>query len=170
MDLGIEDKVALVLGAQQGVSGAGSPPRWPARAPGWRSRAAPREALERAAAEIDGEVSAFVADTADLERLGRLPAEVAEALGPVEILVTNTGGPPPGAALDAELDAWREAYDSLILAPRVLIGATLPGMRERGWGRIVNVGSSATREPIGRADALQLPPPGPGRLSEDARA
>ena len=55
----------------------------------------------------------------------------------------------PGGALDADVDAWREAYDSLVLAPRVLIGAVLPGMRERGWGRIVNVGSSSTREPIG---------------------
>ena len=55
-----------------------------------------RETLESAATEIEGDVTAFVADTADLERIERLPGEVAEALGPVEILVTNTGGPPPG--------------------------------------------------------------------------
>jgi 3-oxoacyl-[acyl-carrier protein] reductase len=66
----------------------------------------------------------------------------------VEILVTNTGGPPTGMALDAALEEWRAAYESLILAPRVLVEAVLPGMRERGWGRIVNVGSSSTREPI----------------------
>ena len=66
----------------------------------------------------------------------------------MEILVTNTGGPPPGAALDAGADDWRDAHNSLILAPRLLIGACLPSMRERGWGRIVNVGSSSTREPI----------------------
>jgi 3-oxoacyl-[acyl-carrier protein] reductase len=89
----------------------------------------------------------FEADTRDLDRLAQLPDEVAETLGPVEILVTNTGGPPPGQALDADLDTWREAYDHLVLAPRVLIEAALPGMRERGWGRIVNVGSSATIEP-----------------------
>ena len=64
------------------------------------------------------------------------------------ILVTNTGGPPVGLALDADAEEWRTAYESLILAPRLLIGAVVDGMRERGWGRIVNVGSSSTREPI----------------------
>jgi 3-oxoacyl-[acyl-carrier protein] reductase len=69
-------------------------------------------------------------------------------VAPIDILVTNTGGPPLGGALDHELEDWEQAYRSLVLAPRVLVGATLPGMRERAWGRIVNVGSSSTREPI----------------------
>ena len=90
----------------------------------------------------------FVADASDLDRLAALPGEVEEALGPIEILVANTGGPPFGGALDHELDEWESAYRSLVLAPRVLAGAVVPGMRERGWGRIVNVGSSSTREPI----------------------
>jgi 3-oxoacyl-[acyl-carrier protein] reductase len=106
------------------------------------------ERLEQAAAEIEGEVVPFAADTGDLARLARLPAEVEARLGPVEILVTNTGGPPPGGALDAGLDQWRDAYANLVVAPRVLVEAALPGMRERAWGRIVNVGSSSTREPI----------------------
>jgi 3-oxoacyl-[acyl-carrier protein] reductase len=104
--------------------------------------------LEEAAGEIGERATAFVADTSDLERLASLPAEIAGKLGPVEILVTNTGGPPLGGALDHELDDWEAAYRSLVLAPRVLVDAVLPGMRERGWGRIVNVGSSSTREPI----------------------
>jgi 3-oxoacyl-[acyl-carrier protein] reductase len=148
MDLGIEDRVALVMGASRGI-GRGIATALAREGARVAIASRTREALERAADEIDGDVVPFVADTADLERLGALPGEVADSLGPAEILVTNTGGPPPGLALDADLDAWREAYDSLILAPRVLIGATLAGMRERGWGRIVNVGSSATREPIG---------------------
>ena len=89
-----------------------------------------------------------MADTGDLERLTRLPAEVAERLGPVEILVANTGGPPLGGALDHDFEDWESAYRSLVLAPRVLVEEVLPAMRERGWGRIVNVGSSSTREPI----------------------
>ena len=109
-----------------------------------------RETLEAAAAEIEGDVTAFVADTADLERIERLPGEVAEALGPVEILVTNTGGPPPGLALDAELDAWREAYDSLILAPRVLIDATLPGCASAAGG---GSSTSARAPPASRSAA-----------------
>jgi 3-oxoacyl-[acyl-carrier protein] reductase len=107
-----------------------------------------REKLDEAAAEIGTEAVPFVADTADLDRLAALPAEVEEKLGPVEILVTNSGGPPLGGALDHEIDEWDAAYRSLVLAPRVLIGAVVPGMRERRWGRIVNVGSSSSREPI----------------------
>jgi len=107
-----------------------------------------REALERAVSEIDSEAVAFEADTSDLDRLAALPEEVESALGPVEILVTNTGGPPLGAALDNPLEEWEQGYRSLVLAPRILIAAALPGMRERRWGRIVNVGSSSVREPI----------------------
>jgi len=106
------------------------------------------ERLEEAADAIKGEVTPFVADATDLDRLAELPGEVEAALGPIDILVANTGGPPLGGALIHELDEWERAYRSLVLAPRVLAGAVVPGMQERGWGRIVNVGSSSTREPI----------------------
>ena len=147
MDLGIEGRVALVMGASRGIGRgiAGALAREGARV-AIASRSL--EHLERTAAELDGELVPFVADTGDLGRLAELPGEVADRLGAVEILVTNTGGPPVGMALDAGLDEWRDAYDSLVLAPRMLIEAVLPAMRERGWGRIVNVGSSSTREPI----------------------
>ena len=62
---------------------------------------------------MEGEVRIFPADTRDLERLRRLPVEVADALGPVEILVANTGGPPGGGALDNSLEEWEEAFRSL---------------------------------------------------------
>jgi len=147
VDLGIEGRVALVMGASKGIGHAiahalareGAKVALVSRS---------RERLEAAADRIEGETAAFEYDTAHLDRLPQLPAEVAETLGPVEILVTNTGGPPMGAALDHEIDEWRAAYDSLVLAPVLLIEAVLPGMRERGWGRIVNVGSSSTAEPI----------------------
>jgi 3-oxoacyl-[acyl-carrier protein] reductase len=104
--------------------------------------------VREAAAEIEGEVTPFAADAGDLERLAALPGEVEEGIGPVEILITNTGGPPGGGALDHGIDEWEAAYRSLVLAPKTLVEAVAPGMRERGWGRIVNVGSSSTREPI----------------------
>jgi 3-oxoacyl-[acyl-carrier protein] reductase len=149
MDLGIEGRVALVMGASKGI---GRGIATVLAREGARVAIVSRtlENCERAAAEIEGDVTPFEADTADLGRMAALPGEVAERLGAVDILVTNTGGPPQGEALDADLDQWRAAYESLVLAPRVLIGEVLPGMRERGWGRIVNVGSSATKEPIAR--------------------
>jgi 3-oxoacyl-[acyl-carrier protein] reductase len=147
MDLGIEQRVALVLGASRGIGRgiAATLAREGARV-AIASRTA--EALEEAASAMDGEVRPFAADTGDLRRMHELPAEVAEALGPVEILVANTGGPPGGGALDNSLEDWEAAFRSLVLAPRALIESVLPGMRERGWGRIVNVGSASTREPI----------------------
>jgi 3-oxoacyl-[acyl-carrier protein] reductase len=147
MELGIQGRVALVMGASKGIGRAiaAALAREGARV-AIASRS--RERIEAAATEIDGDVTPFVADASDLERLAELPGEVEAALGPIEILVLNTGGPPYGGALDHELDEWEIAYRSLVLAPRLLAGAVAPGMRERNWGRIVNVGSSSTREPI----------------------
>jgi 3-oxoacyl-[acyl-carrier protein] reductase len=147
VDLGIEGRVALVMAASRGIGRgiATSLAREGARV-AISSRSA--EALEQAADGIGGEVRSFAADTGDLERMRELPVAVSEALGPVEILVANTGGPPGGGALDNSLEEWEEAFRSLVLAPRVLIEAVLPGMRRRGWGRIVNVSSGSIREPI----------------------
>jgi 3-oxoacyl-[acyl-carrier protein] reductase len=147
MELEISGKTALVTGASRGIGRAvaAALAREGARvAMASRSRAR----LTEAAAELEGETAVLVADTSDLDRLAALPEEVEEALGPIEILVTNTGGPPLGGALDNPVAEWEQAYRSLVLAPRILIEAVLPGMRERGWGRIVNVGSSSVREPI----------------------
>jgi 3-oxoacyl-[acyl-carrier protein] reductase len=147
VDLGLDGKVALVMGASRGIGRgiAAALAREGARvAIAGRSL----ESLEEAGAHVDVDAKTFVADTGDLERMAALPGEVAEALGPVEILVTNTGGPPPGGVLDFHLAQWEAAYRSLVLAPLTLITAVLPAMRERGWGRIVNVGSTSTLEPI----------------------
>ncbi len=147
MDLGIEGRVALVIGASRGLG------RAIAEAlgrEGVRVALASRslEGLERVGGGMNAETATFAADTADPEALAELPGLVAEALGPIEILVLNTGGPPPGGALDASMDDWQDAYRSLVLAPLLLARACVPGMRERGWGRIANVSSTSVREPI----------------------
>jgi 3-oxoacyl-[acyl-carrier protein] reductase len=147
VELGLERRVALVMGASRGLGRAiaASLLREGARV-AIASRS--RERIEEAAAAVDGDVWPFVADTSDLDRLAGLPAEVEDALGPLDILVANSGGPPPGGPLDQGVGEWDLSYRSLVLAPRVLTGAVVPGMRERRWGRIVNVGSTSTREPI----------------------
>ena len=147
MDLGLDGRVALVMGASKGIGRgiAESLVREGARV-AIASRS--REQLDAVVEELGPDVAAFVADTGDLDRMRELPAEVEAALGPIDVLVTNTGGPPPGRALENSLEDWEEAYRSLVLGVRVLAEGVLPGMRERGWGRIVNVGSSSTVEPI----------------------
>jgi 3-oxoacyl-[acyl-carrier protein] reductase len=147
VDLCLECRVALVMGASRGI-GRGIAVALAREGARLAIASRSQEKLDEAAAEIGGRATPFVADAADAEGLAVLPGEVESALGPVEILVLNAGGPPLGGALDHDLDEWERAYRSLVLAPRVLAGAVVPGMRERGWGRIVNVGSSSTREPI----------------------
>jgi 3-oxoacyl-[acyl-carrier protein] reductase len=147
VDLGIEGRTALVMGGSRGIGRgiAGALAREGVRV-AISSRS--EESLRAAAEEIDGEVKVFPADSGDLDRLKELPGEVSGRLGPIDILVANTGGPPPGGALDNSLEEWEEAFRSLVLAPRVLLEGVVPGMRERGWGRIVNVSSTSIREPI----------------------
>jgi 3-oxoacyl-[acyl-carrier protein] reductase len=147
MELGIEGRTALVMGASRGIGRAIAEAL--ARE-GAKVVLASRSAddIEVAVNEIGGEAVGIAADSGDLDRMAALPGEVAERVGPVEILVANTGGPPLGGALDNDLDQWEDAYRTLVLSPRVLCEAVVPGMRERGWGRIVNVASTSIREPI----------------------
>jgi 3-oxoacyl-[acyl-carrier protein] reductase len=147
VDLGIAGRVALVLGASRGLG------RAVAEALGREGArvalaARSEEALVEVADGIAAETAVMAVDTGDEQAIAALTGRVAEALGPVEILVLNTGGPPAGAALEAEADEWLAAYRSLVLAPLALARDCVPAMRERGWGRIVNVASTSVREPI----------------------
>jgi 3-oxoacyl-[acyl-carrier protein] reductase len=147
MDLGIEGRTALVMGGSRGI-GRGIAAALAREGAKVAIASRTPEDLVKAARAIEGEVQVFGAETGNLEHLAGVPAEVEKKLGPVEILVTNTGGPPPGGALDNELEEWQAAYTSLVLAPRVLVEAVVPEMKKRRWGRIVNVGSSSTLQPI----------------------
>jgi 3-oxoacyl-[acyl-carrier protein] reductase len=147
MDLGIEGRVALVLGASRGIGRAVATELV---AEGARVAIASRsrEALDELATQIGATV--FEHDNAALDTVPSLVEAVTRALGPIEILVTNTGGPPASPdPLAQSTEDWEAAYRTLVLAPLALIRAVLPGMRERGFGRIVNVGSWTIREPLG---------------------
>jgi 3-oxoacyl-[acyl-carrier protein] reductase len=145
MDLGLEGRVALVTGASQGI---GLAIARALGAEGARVAVSSRspERIEAAAGQIGAR--AYVHDTNDLDGASALVGSVREDLGPVEILVVNTGGPPGGEPLDFTRDQWRAAHSELMLGPMALIEAALPAMRERGFGRILNISSTAAREPI----------------------
>jgi len=104
------------------------------------------EALALAAKELGrdgGEVLPFAADMADP---GSAAATIAQ-VGPVDVLVVNAGGPPPGGVLDVDDEQWRAASELLLLGPLRLARLVLPTMAERGFGRVVVVTSSAVRQP-----------------------
>jgi 3-oxoacyl-[acyl-carrier protein] reductase len=147
MDLGIGGRVALVTGASQGIGRAiaAGLVREGARV-AISSRSAER--IEATGSEIGA--TGLVHDSADLDAVPALVAAAEEALGGgIDVLVANTGGPPSGDdPLAFTREQWETAYRDLVLAPLALVEHVLPGMRERGWGRVVNVASVAVREPI----------------------
>jgi 3-oxoacyl-[acyl-carrier protein] reductase len=145
MDLGIKGKVALVTGASKGLGlGVATALANEGARVAISSRTAER--IEATAESIGAR--AFVHDAADTERAAELVAAVERELGPLDIVVANSGGPPASPdALGFTLAQWRDAYEMLLLGQISLVEAALPGMRERGWGRVLSLSSSVVREP-----------------------
>ena len=105
------------------------------------------ERIEATAAEIGA--TPFVHDSTDLDAVPGLLEGVEGELGPIDITIVNTGGPPMGPdPLAFTREQWEAAYRELVLGSMALVEAVLPGMRERGFGRIVSVASTSVREPI----------------------
>ncbi|MCI2398046.1 SDR family oxidoreductase [Aliiroseovarius subalbicans] len=147
MDLGLNGKRALVCASSKGL-GLGCARALAAEGVNLVMNARGVEALEASAAAIRNdfgvEVTAIAADITTEE--GR--ARVLQAAGAVDILVNNAGGPPPGLWTDWERDDFIAALDANMLTPIALIKALVPGMMERGWGRVVNITSQAVKAPI----------------------
>lgn len=161
MDLGLERRTALVLG---GGGGLGSAIATALAREGASVAVADirMEAAERAAgtvADRGGRALPLEWDLADLDVIPRQVARVEAGLGPVDILVAITGGPPPTPVSGQEPGTWRAHFDSMVLAVIAIADALLPGMRARGWGRIVTSTSSGVVAPIpnlGLSNALRL--------------
>ncbi len=145
MDLGLDGKVALVTGASQGI-GHGIAKELASEGARVAVSSRTEEKIEAAAGEIGAR--AYVHDTLDLDSAPALIEAVERDLGPIDILVTNTGGPPGGDPLEFTREQWEAAHRELVVAPIEMIELVAPGMRERGFGRVVSVSSSAAREPI----------------------
>ena len=152
MNLGLTGRVALVTGASKGL-GRGIAAALAAEGARVAITSRSPERIEATGTEI-GAALAVAHDAADLDGVDGLVGRVEDELGPVDVLVTNTGGPPPGPdALGFAREQWEQAYRTLVLFPLALVESVIPGMRERRFGRIVNVSSTAVREPI---DSLML--------------
>ncbi len=147
MDLGIAGKWALVCASSKGL-GKGCARALVQEGVNVVMTARGAEALEAAAAELrllgGGEVRTVAGDIATPE--GRQAALA--ACPQVDILVNNAGGPPPGDFRDWDREAWLKAVEANMLTPIELIKATVDGMAARGFGRVVNITSSAVKAPI----------------------
>lgn len=150
MDLGIEGKVALVAAASRGLGRACA---LALASEGAHVAICARGAerlreTEREIAACGVRVHATVADMARAEDVRRFVGEAAAALGEPDILVNNAGGPPPGPVDSFDDGAYRGAIELNLLSTIRLSLAALPAMRRRRWGRIVNITSSAAKQPI----------------------
>lgn len=150
MDLGLRDRVAFVAASSRGLGHAiatalaaeGARVALCARSPEIAERAA---ALGSAHGVDTMGIVADVSVPADVERA---VAEAERRFGGVDILVTNAGGPPPGPFEQHDADAWRKAIALNLESVVNLTRAALPGMKQREWGRILNVTSIAVKQPV----------------------
>lgn len=147
MDLGLKGKRALVCASSKGL-GFGCAEALAEAGVDLVMNARGAEALEAAAADIRSRYGVDVITVACDVTTEDGQAEVLEAAGDLDILVTNAGGPPPGMWSDWDRDDFIAALDANMLTPIALMKAVLPGMMERGWGRIVNITSQSVRAPI----------------------
>jgi 3-oxoacyl-[acyl-carrier protein] reductase len=161
MDLGLNGKTALVLGAGGGLGGA-------------IARTLAAEGARVVAADINAETAAqtvaaveaaggtAMALALDLGALGAIDAKIAEiesAFGGVDILVNNTGGPPPTPVSGQDPALWSKHFEAMVLSVIAITDRCLPGMRARKWGRVITSTSSGVVAPIpnlGISNALRL--------------
>lgn len=147
MDLGIKGKRAVVCASSKGL-GLGCARALAAEGADLVMNARGTEALDKAAAAIRADFGVdVVAVAADVTTPGG-QAAVTEAAGAADILVTNAGGPPPGMWHDWSREDFIKALDANMLTPIALMTALMPGMMERGWGRVVNITSQSVKAPI----------------------
>jgi 3-oxoacyl-[acyl-carrier protein] reductase len=150
MDLGIKNKVAMVLASSKGLGRAVAIELAKEGARVIIS-GTDKEALAATAAEIElvspGNVLPVACDITDEAQRKNLVKQGVAAFGDIEILVTNTGGPASGAFEQFSLDDWKHLYNLLFLSAVDIIQQVLPAMKEKGFGRILTITSVAVKQP-----------------------
>ncbi|TDV16400.1 SDR family oxidoreductase [Paraburkholderia caballeronis] len=161
MDLKISGRVALVLGAGGGL-GSAIAAQLAAEGASVALADVDDAALRASADRIEaagGRCARYVWDLADLGAIDAHVAAIERDLGPVDILVNNTGGPPPSAASGVASPVWAKQFEAMVLSVIGITDRVLPGMRARRWGRVITSSSSGVVAPIpnlAMSNALRL--------------
>jgi 3-oxoacyl-[acyl-carrier protein] reductase len=151
MELGLKNKVAFVAASSQGL---GKAVALELSKEGAKViiNGRKKETLENTKREIEdqtnGEVLAVVGDLSVQEEREQVIRKALESFGSIDILVTNTGGPPSGKFEEFTQEQWDSAYHSLLASAVGLIQGFLPGMKEKQWGRIIAITSQAVKQPV----------------------
>ncbi len=147
MDLGLQGKTALVTGASSGLGLASAVCL---AAEGARVAMVSRDAdkLHEAAGSVGNDPIIIAADLSDPASIDSMLNDSVEHLGaPIDILVANAGGPPRGNFATTTLDAYPDALQLNMLSTIAMCKGLIPGMQERGWGRVVAITSATVRSP-----------------------
>lgn len=146
MDLGLAGKRAVVAGASAGL-GFGCAAALAAEGAKVVIGSRSQERIDEAAGRLDGAIG-LVADVSTTQGAADFVSQGAEALGGLDILITNAGGPPAGGFSDTEVDAYHDAINLNLMSTVAMVKAAVPLMKENSWGRIVAITSISVRQPM----------------------
>ena len=151
MDLGIKGKRALVLASSQGL-GLGIATKLCEEGANVIISSRVEDKLATVAKELNnagpGTADHVVADLSEEDSAGKLYAAAKDKLGGIDILVNNTGGPPPGTVDKPDTDLWRAQIDTMLIHVIEITNLCIADMKETGWGRVLTVASSGVVQPI----------------------
>lgn len=147
MDLGLKGKVAMVAGASKGLGYAVAAAL---AAEGARVSIASRDeaAIRAAARRMGGDVLPTAVDVRNADAIASWAAATDKKFGGIDLLFTNSGGPPAGATMSFDDRAWQDAVDLLLFSTLRMIRAAVPSMKARGGGAILVSTSSSVKEPV----------------------
>jgi len=151
LDLGLKNKIALVCGSSKGLGKATAKCLALEGASVILCSSNP-DNLQKAKRDIQevstAEVTAISANLSEHDDVSRLIEILFKQYSCIDILVNNTGGPPPGKFEELSIDAWRKAYEAMFVSAVMLTQSVLPGMKSQRWGRILNITSIAVKQPV----------------------
>jgi 3-oxoacyl-[acyl-carrier protein] reductase len=151
MDLGLRGKVAFVAAASKGL-GRAVAEELAAEGVSLALNARGADELETTSRSISStsqvDVLPLAGDVSNAEQVDGMVKAAIERFGRIDILVTNAGGPPSGQFESLTSAMWQSAVDVTLLSVVNLTRAVLPGMKERGWGRIINITSITVKQPV----------------------